>query len=906
MEASSIQQVQRIANNGQIIPFDPGSVFHHMRIQERQQHIDGYLYRVETAEGVRVLYESPAYFQAAWQNQVWQAAQDCLQAQGLWPGEENQHFFQHTWQKVTLNYVIYPEWVWQAKEESVAKLCWQEGLLAEQTLRQIYNTLRNHQQQLVSQGWINPSLILPHLFFSPHEEPLVIALDWSCTVPLNQTLVYPRFFKGYHLDGHTEPLQLAWQGAYHSFVGLLMGRSPHFWSPEPITTQSIHTLLSPEMRQWLEQWKTQKHPDQWPDLPTALYNPRSDTSAYKKASQHFNLAFSAYQDRNMTTAQHHAQLAVSLWSIDPWPHFLLSRCADAQHTEGSPDHEQHLNQAIGYLNQAMRSQPLGLFYREKARLLLKKNETLAAQQAIDKALQISPYDDVSWHLCSLLCHQEKRLQQAEHAIRQACQIKPLNSLYRQQWITLLEAMGAHDTAARLHCFAMGQPARLSRVFTRADHLDPQSQAPGPWQWQTPQPPSLEQLKKGCEVWNPQNQQRGYLKYVSVTDLHLKQHLLEQGQNVANLHHAYPTGFTPLLDQYDLGNHMALIYAYQEGENLATQLEKGPLPIDAWVSLAQQGIDLLEVLKSQEVFHGDITPANLIWHDGRLTLVDYENMHRLPCTVLRSYQVTPEYAAPEFWKAHRASFLADHYSMSLVLLESLTGMFPDLCRHWQARNFSGIRPYIPHIPAPIVDHLLAASQWNAAQRSPLDRTVFGLPIKRKPPEYLPQMASLLRDIAQTHDTEVFKSLYKELLRLDSSVSSYYHLAYHALRLNLLSIAQKSALHCLRLHPHHVSCHWILADVFLEKENRTQALHYLQKALSYAPDEPETYRRLLRIYCHQNNIRLAMAACNHLIRCLPFHSSARLEQAMTLTHFGLDRQAATVLEQLPPHLHPQKSQ
>lgn len=890
MEASRTHRVQHIANNGQIIPFDPGTVFRQMRIQERQQHIDGYLYRVETPEGIRVLYETPAYFQAPWQNKVWQAVQESMETQGLWMGADC--FFQYTWQKVTLNYVLYPEWVWQARQAPVAAQCWQAGLLPEQTLQDIYNTLRHLQRQLVEKGWVNPSLVLPHLFFSP-QDALPIALDWSCAVPINQDLVYPRFFKGYHQDGSTDPIELAWQGAYHSFVGLLMGRSPHFWAPEPISTQSIHTLLSPEMRAWLKDWQVQMHPQQWPDLPTRLYNPQADTSTYQQASQHFNLAFSAYQDRQLEMARHHAGLAAGLWSIDPWPHFLLSRCSQEQ-------------EALSHLEQALRNQPLGMFYREKARHLLKNNETLAAQEAIDKALQISPYDDVSWHLCSLLCHQEQRLQAAEHAIRQACQLKPLNSLYRQQWISLLQAMGAHDTAAQLHCFAMGQPARLSRVFTRSDHLEPQLQPPGAWQWKLAQNPSLEQLQKGCEVWNPESQQRGYLKYLAVNNLQMKQQLLEQIEAIPPLHQAYPTGFTPLLDHYDLGHHMALIYAYQDGDNLAMQLQKQDFVISDWPALAQQAIHLLRVLESQQVFHGDITPANLIWHQGHLTLVDYENLHRLPCNSLRNYQVTPEYAAPEFWKGHQASFSADHYSMALVLLEMATGIFPDLCRHWQAHDFSGFRQYTLHLPAPLIDHLVSACHWDSAQRKALDSSLFNLPIRREPTEHLPRFVSLLREIACTEEHEKLKTLSKALLNIESGISSYYHLAYHALRLEHWEMAQKTAHHCLRLAPHHVGALWIMADVFMAKEHWSQALVHLQKALAYGPDEPESYRRLLKIYCHQHNIRLALAACNHLVRCLPFHSSARLEQAMTLAYFGLNRQAATLLEQLPPALRPPNPQ
>ncbi len=893
MDHNSTLLSPRIASSGQIIPFDPGAGFYGMTLQERRQHIDGYLYRVETSQGIKVLYESLAYFQAPWQNQVWENVHNALQNQGLWD-PETQHF-QHTWQKITLNYVTYPAWVWEAFQHPVAAHCWQAGLLPEEELRSIYDTLRYLQQTLAEKGWTNPSLVLPQLFFRDGS-PQPIGLDWSCAVPLNKSLVYPRFFKGYHPEHITDPLQLTQQGTYHTILGLLMGRSPHFWAPEPMTFQAIYTLLSPEMRSWLKQWEQPMHPEQWPDLPPNMYNPTKDTSPYQSASQHFNQGFTAYHERDFETAAHHGKLAAGLWSIDPWPHFLLSRCADAV-AQSSENPEAELENALIHLQQALRNQPLGLFYREKARLLLKRKQPLEAQQAIEKALEVSPYDDAAWHLCSLLCAQNQHLQQAEYAIRQACQLKPLNSVYRQQWIHLLEQVGAHDSAARLHCFAAGQPARLSRVFTRADQLEPQIHPPGPWRWASAQPPDLAQAQKGCEVWHEHTGQKGYLKALTLSEAQVHYDLDQQPQLLNALHQDYPGGFTPVLDSYTLGKHRLVIYAYRAGKTLAQQLKVTPLTPGDWQKLAIQAAELLNTLERHQVIHGDITPDNLIWHEEKLTLVDYENLRSLhKASVPRSYQVTPEYAAPEFWKKHQASTLGDHYSMALVLLEAATGIFPDLCRHWKQRDFSGFETYLTHLPGPMVDQLLAASRWDPGLRQKLTQEGFALPIKRQPARSLPELAKLLRQIAESEAAETFQTLQDPLLELEKNALSYYHLAYHAQRLGLSTISQSAASQCLRLIPYHVGAHWVLAENHRIAGDYAQALSVLQKSLTYGAEEPETYRRLLQIYCHQNQLALALAACEHLERCLPFHGSVRLEKAATLAHFGLHHQAAAITEQL----------
>lgn len=49
-------------------------------------------------------------------------------------------------------------------------------------------------------------------------------------------------------------------------------------------------------------------------------------------------------------------------------------------------------------------------------------------------------------------------------------------------------------------------------------------------------------------------------------------------------------------------------------------------------------------------------------------------------------------------------------------------------------------------------------------------------------------------------------------------------------------------------------------------------------------------------------MALATCQHLERCLPYHAEARLERVLTLSHFGLRHQAAEALSALAPHQIP----
>lgn len=907
MSHTSISQPRFLAN-GQLVPFDPGDVLEGMEIQARRAHIDGYFYRVKMAQGEAVLYETPAYFQAAWQDKVWRAVTPSLCSQGL-SGEGGPLQFQKTWQKITLNYVLYPEWVWEVLSQPLAARAWEVGVLDEAEIRQVYHWLREQQQLLTAQGWINPSLLLPNLFWGDDGE--LLCLESACAVPLNQELIYPRFFTGYHHGEKVDPITLAWQSAYATLLALLQGKSPRFWSPETIDLKTLHRLLTPELLAWFETWKAHKHPDEWPDLPAPLFRPEADLEAYRQSTRYFNLGFAAYQDKNIPVATHYAQLSAGLWSTDPWAHFLLARCADARSTSRADAdfRRQQEEDALTHLNMALRILPLGVFWREKARLHFKLQQLADAEESIHRALEQSEQDDVAWHLCSVIMTQAQQWKKAERAIKNACQLRPLNSMYRQQWIQILQRLGAHQQAQRLYCFAAGESARITQAFSRSDRALPDLQPPGHWEWDTAQTPTLEALAHGAPVKHGQSGDTGFIKYIDISDEVVRQDLRQQHEWLSALNanaSVAPHLFLHVLTAEEQGAKMAVVYNRVPGENLQSQLARGPLPTSDWNALAAQGEQMLQALAREGLVHGDITPANLIWHNQQLTLVDYENLHRIEENRprYRSLHTTPDYAAPEHWKTHQVSHSADRYSFALVLLQAASGVFPDLARHWKQQDFSGYRRHIGHLPGQIQTALLEATRWKPSARFTRSTLTFdSVAARREIPAHGLALALALQAVTESQTPEEFSAAQQALLRQEQSAMVYYHLAYHAERLGDDEKAQTYAQACLHLTPHHVGAHWILASVFMNQKRYPLVLKVLAQAQNHGPDEPETYRRLLQVYCLLGQLELALAACHHLERCLPHHAEVRLEKAMTLAHFGLDHQAAEVLASLPIHLQSQ---
>lgn len=887
---------QKFLSHGQWNPLVVGEVFEGFTVDACKPYLDSYFYRVSTPQGQAVLYETPAYFQPKWQNRVWQGVQLEMARQGL-AGPTGPMTFQRTWQGLTLQYVFYPDSVWSLLQHPLAEQCWQAGVCSENELRHFYAWMRSIQQGLAAQGWINPSLALPNIV-GTFESPLL--LDWGSSVPLDNTLAFPRFLLGYHLprvadakaSAKNKTLTLAWQAAYRTFLALLQGKSPRFWWPEPINVQALNRVITAEMSQWLEHWEQARHPEHWPDLPTQIY--KDTVAEYRQASQHFHQGLDALHAGNFEKAKAQAKISAGLWSTDPWAHFLLARSAEALNdTTGSLD----------ALKMAVRSQSVAPLWREKARLYLKQAQLPDAERCIKIALERVPEDDAAWYVYSQIAAQSKQWSIAEDAARRALRLRPLNSVYQKHLRQLLRYFGHPELTNNVPRFASGQAAHLTQSMEKKA-----AQLPLPEDWvQGPVGDHQAALKgdmRTNHVTHKDTAQAGFLKHFELPDLVLQMDFLSQKRLLTALNEAHDRGFLSLLHQSLQGTQGIAVYARQPGQNLQEIWERSPvLPVNEWTQLTTQAESLLQRLARQRVVHADISPTNVLWHDSVLTLVDYDNLHALDIQdrpERRAFRTTPEYSAPELCKTHHASLSVDRYSMALVLLQAATGIFPDLCRNWSRRDFSVYERYTTHLPAPVRSALLAACAWSPDQRTaiPFDT----VSATREVPLWLQDLSQGIQSVAKANAAD-YETHQKALLDQESTALTYYHLAYHGERVGDLESAKRFARACLGFDPSHQGAHWVLASALCKQSSEAAALKILQQALSHTTEEPETYRLLLHVYCQQGKLELALAACQHLERCLPYHADARLERAVTLAYFGLQHQAAEVLAALPAHQVPE---
>lgn len=123
----------------------------------------------------------------------------------------------------------------------------------------------------------------------------------------------------------------------------------------------------------------------------------------------------------------------------------------------------------------------------------------------------------------------------------------------------------------------------------------------------------------------------------------------------------------------------LVTEYVEGETLEEQLKRGPLSlsaIDGVVAALAGGIDAAH---AHGILHGDLKPANVLFGNGQIRLVDFSaskilGLDRLTAT--GEISGTPAYMAPEVLTGKgEVDARIDVYGLGVLLYEASSGKRP---------------------------------------------------------------------------------------------------------------------------------------------------------------------------------------------------------------------------------------
>lgn len=135
---------------------------------------------------------------------------------------------------------------------------------------------------------------------------------------------------------------------------------------------------------------------------------------------------------------------------------------------------------------------------------------------------------------------------------------------------------------------------------------------------------------------------------------------------------------PIWESGETESHWVLLMPEAE-MTLETHLQKlsRPAMFDEIFPVIQ---DILTALSDMQgrIVHRDIKPANILYWEGHWRLADFGISRYAEATTAidtQKFAMSPAYAAPERWRAERATSSTDIYSVGILVYESLEGHKP---------------------------------------------------------------------------------------------------------------------------------------------------------------------------------------------------------------------------------------
>lgn len=160
---------------------------------------------------------------------------------------------------------------------------------------------------------------------------------------------------------------------------------------------------------------------------------------------------------------------------------------------------------------------------------------------------------------------------------------------------------------------------------------------------------------------------------------------------------------PILDRGEWLDYWVLVMP-QADKSLRDYLEENieHLSIEETVRVLSDITRALSEIEGR-VVHRDIKPENILLLEGRWCLADFGISRYAEATTApdtRKYAMTPPYAAPEQWRAERATSSTDVYSLGVVAYELLAGQLPfrgpDI-HDYRRQHIEDVPERIPGVP-----------------------------------------------------------------------------------------------------------------------------------------------------------------------------------------------------------------
>lgn len=177
----------------------------------------------------------------------------------------------------------------------------------------------------------------------------------------------------------------------------------------------------------------------------------------------------------------------------------------------------------------------------------------------------------------------------------------------------------------------------------------------------------------------------------------------EGEAISRINKEFPDA--PVVKVFDYGRDkeksLGIPYISMElikGESLLKMIKKNePMSVNRKLFIAREVTRALKASHSLKIYHGDITPDNIIIHRDRVVLIDFgvaflahDNYKNMDATITGK----PVYMAPEHCAGKDIDEKSDIYSLGVILFFMVCGVPP-----FQSQNPLDIMRMHQEIPAP---------------------------------------------------------------------------------------------------------------------------------------------------------------------------------------------------------------
>lgn len=893
---------------GYLYPLTKGEKLANYLVLDSHKVLERFFYLVETPSGERKVI---AEVLDAFQPEQRKALSEFMRVQAKRLQIPLENWFTLIEQNLPLHYSVYPEFVWQSVFQNVSQSIQELGLLDFEQMQQVYHTLYSYWQGFSTLRLCNPGINLSSLFWASNQQ--LLLLDWEFTVPDNNSVIYPRFYVGYHQPIFYDAdrlkdynIKIAMASIYTSIVELVTGLHPMFWSPQMPTLNEFQAMLSPQFIPKLSNYLKSLHPQELPkELPKPLRNSALG-KRLQQANSYFYQGHKAYQEKQWKNAVAYFQQSNDLQGTP----FSLLWLGLATAETG------RIIEALSYLDKAEAQTPLARIVYEKGLLLKRLGQRQAAIEQLRKATQALPiYADAYYELGLLYQEETGTFDQAESCFKQALDIHnypqyryALRELYLKNDLTKeaghlptqlhntikistslgentydhkqvlcpaghASSLGANDICPKCGLSLLPLEGDKLRDYTITEII------------------KLKNYEKGKKetVYKAQTPQGDWV-FIKLYDLVSNQSydaFYREKQIMESLEHPV---IPPLLDSFiEQGCYGILVYPFYKGVTLQQLIEDHSCLSEVQIyQLLRALMATLVFLQSSEptVIHGDIKPANiLIGEEGKIVLLDWSSLQVIKDPAEKhTFLTTAPYATPEYALHFQLDPTFDLYALGVTLIHAATGIQPNLFVGYTEQALVDWQDYALHLSPNLRKLLTGLVAWQPQHRSHWDlKTLIewlqqNLPTKTHTiSERALHLAQAMQALSQLEDSQQCQQFIDDILVLKSNYLTFYFCAYHAQRFGLSLKAYGMLQRSLRSKPNFVQAYWLLAQFYLDKGNLEAALTTLNQSLEYCSTRPETYQLMSTVYFNQDQPTMMFAAIQKAIALAPKWSELHLEMA-----------------------------